>query len=374
MKGKRVKAVAKKEFYQIKRDMRSLILAFALPSLLMLLFGYAITLDIKDIPVAFWDQDHTQKSKEFIRKFKESGYFEVRGEAEGYQQLQELLDKGRIKIGLVIPPGFSEGITSGNEVPVQTLLDGSDGNTGTIGSGYVSGLISTFASEIGLKQGTLLDSKPLLDYRVRVWYNPELKSTNFIIPGLIAGIIMIMAALLASLTFAREWERGTMEQLLSTPIKSIELISGKFIPYFVIGAIDIVMVLVLGVFLFKVPLRGEVMLLSAVCLIYLVGATALGILISVLTKSQLLANQIGWLATFLPAFLLSGFIFPIFNMPKPIQAITYLVPARYFIKILRDIFLKGNGISYFYGEVIFLSLFCVFMLLLANLSFKKRMK
>ena len=374
MKWKRTKAIAKKEFIQIKRDLRALILAFVLPCLLMLLFGYAITLDIKDIPVAFWDQDHTQRSSEFIRKFKESGYFKVREEVESYQQLQELLDKGRIKIGLVIPPGFSESIASGDEVSVQTLLDGSDGNTGTIGSGYVSGLISTFASEIGLKQGTLLDSKPSLDYRVRVWYNPELKSTNFIIPGLIAGIIMIMAALLASLTFAREWERGTMEQLLSTPVKPVELIFGKFVPYFVIGLIDIVMILVLGVFLFKVPLRGDVILLSAVCLIYLVGATALGMLISVLTRSQLLANQIGWLVTFLPAFLLSGFIFPIFNMPKPIQAITYLVPARYFIKILRDVFLKGNGISYFYGEIIFLSLFCISMFVLANLSFKKRMK
>jgi len=374
MKGKRVRAVAKKEFYQIKRDLRSLTLAFALPSLLMLLFGYAITLDIKDIPVAFWDQDYTQKSKEFIRKFEECGYFEVKAEVDNYQELQRLLDKGGIRIGLVIPHGFSEGIVSGEEIEVQTLLDGSDGNTGTIGSGYVSGLISAYTSEIRLGQATLLNSEPPLDYRVRVWYNPELKSTNFIIPGLIAGIIMIMVALLTSLTFAREWERGTMEQLWSTPVKPAELISGKFIPYFVIGTIDVVMVLLLGVFVFQVPFRGDLFLLSGVCLIYLVGATALGILISVLTKSQLLANQIGWLVTFLPAFLLSGFIYPIFNMPKPIQAITYLVPARYFIKILRDVFLKGNGISYFYGEIIFLSLFCVLMLLLANLSFKKRMR
>lgn len=374
MKWKIVKAVAKKEFIQIKRDRRALILAFALPSLLMLLFGYAITLDIKDIPVAFWDQDHTQKSKEFVRKFEESRYFVTKGGVDNYQQLQELLDKGKIEIGLVIPTGFSKGIISGEEVSVQTLLDGSDGNTGTIGSGYVSGLTSDYTSNILLQKRKLLALKPLLDYRVRVWYNPELKSTNFIIPGLIAAIIMIIVALLTSLTFAREWERGTMEQLLSTPVKSIELISGKFIPYFVIGAIDVVMVLFLGVFLFKVPLRGDILLLSGVSLLYLTGATALGILISVLTRSQLLANQIGWLATFLPAFLLSGFIFPIFNMPKPIQAVTYLVPARYFIKILRDIFLKGNGIFYFYGEVIFLTLFCIAMLFLANISFKKRIK
>jgi ABC-2 type transport system permease protein len=374
MKWKRVKAIAKKEFVQIKRDLRALILAFALPSLLMLLFGYAITLDIKDIPVAFWDQDHTQKSKEFIRKFEESRYFQVKGEVGNYTQLQELLDKGRIKIGLVIPTDFSKKITSGKEVAVQTLLDGSDGNTGTIGSGYVSGLTSAYASDVLMQKKNLFSLKPLLDYRVRVWYNPDLKSTNFIIPGLIAGIIMIMVALLASLTFAREWERGTMEQLLSTPVKPMELISGKFIPYFVIGVIDVVMILLLGTFVFKVPLRGDVFLLAGVCLIYLVGATALGMLISVLTRSQLLANQIGWLATFLPAFLLSGFIFPIFNMPKPIQAITYLVPARYFIKILKDIFLKGNGISYFYREVSLLVLFCAAMLLLANFSFKKRIK
>jgi len=374
MKWKRVKAVAKKEFVQIKRDLRALILAFVLPSVLMLLFGYAITLDIKDIPVAFWDQDHTQKSKEFIRKFEESRYFVTKGGVENYQKLQELLDKGKIKIGLVIPAGFSKEIVSGEEVSVQTLLDGSDGNTGTIGLGYVSGLTANYTSNILLQEKRFLTQKPFLDYRVRVWYNPELKSTNFIIPGLIAAIIMIMSALLASLTFAREWERGTMEQLLSTPVKSVELVSGKFIPYFVIGAIDVVTVLLLGTLVFEVPLRGDLFLLSGVCLIYLVGATALGILISVLTKSQLLANQIGWLATFLPAFLLSGFIFPIFNMPKPIQAITYLVPARYFIKILKDIFLKGNGITFFYGEVIFLVLFCFAMLLLANFSLKKRIR
>ncbi|MGB2697898.1 MAG: ABC transporter permease [Candidatus Zixiibacteriota bacterium] len=374
MKAKRVKAVAKKEFYQIRRDLRSLILAFALPSLLMLLFGYAITLDIKDIPIAFWDQDHTQKSKEFIRKFEESRYFEVKEEVDNYQKLQKLLDKGRIKIGLVIPAGFAEGIYSGEEVQIQTLLDGSDGNTGTIGLGYVSGLTSSYTLNVLQEEKKFLSLKPPLDYRVRVWYNPDLKSTNFIIPGLIAAIIMIVAALLTSLTFAREWERGTMEQLLSTPVKPLELIFGKFIPYFVIGAIDVVMVLLLGTFLFKVPLRGDILLLSGVCLIYLIGATGLGILISVLTKSQLLANQIGWLATFLPTFLLSGFIFPIFNMPKPIQAITYLVPARYFIKILRDIFLKGNGIICFYWEVIFLLLFCLAMFFLAVSSFKKRMK
>jgi ABC-2 type transport system permease protein len=374
MKAKRVKAVAKKEFFQIRRDLRSLILAFALPSLLMLLFGYAITLDIKDIPIAFWDQDHTQKSKEFIRKFEESRYFEVKEEVENYQKLQKLLDKGRIKIGLVIPAGFAKGIYSGEEVQVQTLLDGSDGNTGTIGLGYVSGLTSSYTSNVLQGEKRFLNLKPPLDHRIRVWYNPDLKSTNFIIPGLIAAIIMIIAALLTSLTFAREWERGTMEQLLSTPVKPLELISGKFIPYFVIGAIDVVMVLLLGTFLFKVPLRGDIFLLSGVCLIYLIGATGLGILISILTKSQLLANQIGWLATFLPTFLLSGFIFPIFNMPKPIQAVTYLIPARYFIKILRDIFLKGNGIFYFYREVIFLALFCLAMFLLAVSSFKKRMK
>ncbi len=374
MKWKRIKTVAKKEFHQIKRDLRSLILAFALPSLLLLLFGYAITLDIKNIPVAFRDQDHTQKSKEFIREFEESRYFKVKGGIYNYQKMQELLDKGKIKIGLVIPAGFAEGIYSGEEVQVQTLLDGSDGNTGTIGSGYVSGLISSYTLNVLQGEKKFLSLKPPLDYRVRVWYNPDLKSTNFIIPGLIAGIIMIIVALLTSLTFTREWERGTMEQLLSTPVKPLELIFGKFIPYFVIGEMDVIMVLLLGIFVFKVPLRGDLYLLSGVCLLYLLGATGLGILISVLTRSQLLANQIGWLATFLPTFLLSGFIYPIFNMPKPIQAITYLVPARYFIKILRDIFLKGNSIVYFQGEVVFLVLFCLAMFSLASLSFKKRMK
>jgi ABC-2 type transport system permease protein len=368
MNFKRFLAVAYKEFLQIFRDARVLIMAFAVPLILLILFGYAVTLDINDLPLGVYDQDNSQESRELIANLVHSGYFSIQNYAGSYQELQGLIEKGKIKIALVIPDDFSKKIKSGGKVGVQTILDGSDANTSTISSGYISGVLMLYSQKFMPS-----DIKPVIDGRIRIWYNQELKSKNFIIPGLIAVIMMIIGALLTSLVIAREWERGTMEQLIATPIKSSELIFGKLVPYFVIGMIDLLVAVFLGSLIFKVPFRGNFIFMFLVSGIFLIGALGIGMFISILTKSQQLAYQMAMLTSFLPSYILSGFIFPIFSMPVFLRIITYIVPARYYIRILQGIFLKGNGIKILGLEVLLLSIFAFSMLAIGNLLFKKRL-
>jgi ABC-2 type transport system permease protein len=370
MKFIRVKAVAKKEFIQIRRDTRLSILVFAIPITLLALFGYAITLDIRNLPTAILDYDKSQKSQDFIGSFKESKYFSLQY-VNDYSELKDLLDAGKAKIGIIIPPDFAEKLSSQQEVPIQTILDGSDANTATIGMGYVSALSWFYSSKIILGKSNLAGQKLPLDSRLRIWYNSELRSQNFIIPGLIAVIMMIMGTVLTSLTVAREWERGTMEQLISTSISSRELLLGKLIPYFIIGWIDVLLTVVLGIFLFKVPFRGNLMLLFFTSSVFLFCALGIGLFISVSTKSQQLANQLALVTSLLPSYLLSGFIFPITSMPKFVQIITHLVPARFFIKIVLGIFLKGSGFTLVLSNTIILFFYGAGLMLLANLKFKK---
>ena len=254
------------------------------------------------------------------------------------------------------------------------LVNGSDSNTAAIALGYVSAVTQSYNRKMVETELAKSGRKLLLpvDLRPRVWFNPELKSRNYIIPGLIAVIMMIIAALLTSQTIAREWERGTMEQLISTPVSVPELILGKLVPYFVIALLDISIAVAMGEFVFAVPLRGSILLLFTISSIFLIGVLGLGILISVVTKTQLLASQLALLATFLPTFILSGFIYPIANMPVAIQLITYLIPARYFISILKSLYLKGGGIRFFWLDIIYLLLFMVLMIGLANRKFTKR--
>jgi len=259
---------------------------------------------------------------------------------------------------------------------VQAVLSGVDSNTATIALGYADAIAEIYAQEWTFERMKRLgatDFRPALDVRERVWFNADLESRNYIVPGLIAVIMMVIAAMLTSLTFAREWERGTMEQLISTPVQCEELVLGKLIPYFVIGLVDMALAVLLGQFMFQVPLRGNLALLFGVASIFLVGVLAMGILISIVTKAQLLASQLAMMATFLPSFLLSGFIFAIVNMPRPIQWITYLVPARYFISVLKGIYLKGVGLEILAADTLLLVLFAVLMVLLARWTFKKKL-
>ncbi|MDD5434529.1 MAG: ABC transporter permease, partial [Nitrospira sp.] len=314
MKLSRIKAIAKKELIQIRRDTLSLAMAFLMPVMLLFIFGYAITLDINNLSTVVYDLNKTSLSRELIRQLDESGYFRIRENLNAYSDIDRYLDSGRARVAVTIPENFSEYIKKGRTPQLQVIVDGSDSNTAAIALGYVSAITSLYSQRV-----TGIKTPPVIDNRIRVWYNAELKSRNFIIPGLIAVVMSVIAALLTSLTIAREWERGTMEQLISTPIKTPELIAGKLIPYFLIGFTDVILSVVMAVYLFEVPLRGSLLLLMVLSSIFLFGGLSLGILISIVAKSQLVASQIAMVVTFLPAFLLSGFMYAISNMPKPLQ-------------------------------------------------------
>lgn len=374
MNLKRVKAVAKKEFIQIWRDPRSLALGIAIPVVLIVLFGYALSLDIDNVPMVVWNQDKSKASVDFIRDFDNSRYFKIYAYYDNYRNLESDINHGKAMIGMVIPKDFSRYLNSGQSSPVQVILDGSDSNTAQIALGYVKSVVYRFNVNVITtalrKAGAPSISE--LDMRARVWFNQSFESKNYIVPGLIALIMMIIAALLTSLTVAREWERGTMEQLIATPVRPAELITGKFIPYFIIGLLDLTVSVLMGKFVFSVPLRGSIFLLFILSSVFLTGALALGIYISTVSKNQLMASQMALLVSFLPTLLLSGFTYEIFNMPKVVQAFTYLIPARYFITILRGIYLKGIGISDLWFETLCLFLFVYLATGAAIKKFKKK--
>jgi len=376
MNPRRVGAVARKEFLHVVRDPRSLLMAVATPVLLLTLFGFALTLDVDNVPLAVWDQSNTPRSRELVGRFDGSRYFSLRMNVDNYRDLVRAIDSGQAMMGLVVPSDFAEEIEAGRDAPVQLIVDGSDSNTATIAIGYAGVVAEIYSLDLTIEQNQRRGGPPLripLDIRPRVWFNEELESRNFIIPGLIAVIMMVIAAMLTSLTVAREWERGTMEQLISAPIKPGELILGKLAPYFVIGMCDVLLAVLMAEFVFHVPLRGNVALLFGMSAVFLVGALAMGMTVSIVTRSQLLSCQVAVVATFLPAFLLSGFIFTIANMPAVIQMITYIVPARYFVTILKGIYLKGVGLEILGAQAALLAVYAVVMVTLARVRLKKKL-
>ena len=373
MKLVRVKAIVAKEFIHIRRDPLSLAMAFLMPVMLLFIFGYAITLDVRDLRTVVHDLDGSYMSRELVRGFSESGYFTVVETTRVESEIERSLESGRAMVAISVPEGFSRDIKRGVTPTLQVVVDGSDSNTASIALGYVSGVTERFSQRLSPVGGRGAgERKSTVDLRTRVWYNPELKSSNFIIPGLIAVIMAVIAALLTSLTIARELERGTIEQLISTPVKKAELITGKLIPYFVIGLVDVVVSVVIGVYFFAVPLEGSAVLLLALSSVFLFGGLSLGLLISIVAKTQIVASQIAMVSTFLPAFLLSGFMYAVENMPVPIRIGTYLVPARYFVTILKGIFLKGSTLGVLALETALLTAFGAVVFALTIRSFKKK--
>jgi ABC-2 type transport system permease protein len=333
---------------------------------MLLLFGYALTLDVDRIPAYIYDQDQTPQSREIIDQFRGSRYFSILEAVDSYQPIERGIDTSRILIGIAVPRGYSRELLAGRQANIQILLDGSDSNTASIALGYADAIVQAYAAQFRR-------ANPPLDIRTRVWYNSDLKSRNYIVPGLIAVSMMIIAALLTSLTIAREWENGTLEQLLSTPVRPMEIVLGKIAAYFGIGLVDMIICLFTSVVVFQVPLRGSVLFLILSSFVFLFGALCTGVFISAATRNQLVAYQLSLLTSFLPAFLLSGFIYSTENMPKIIQLISYIVPARYFITIVTSIFLKGAGIEILFGELLLLLAYAALVFIAASRKMRQKL-
>jgi ABC-2 type transport system permease protein len=374
MSFRRTRAVMRKEFLHIVRDPRSLIAALALPLVMLLLFGYALSLDVDRIPTLVYDSDRTPESRELIARFAGSRYFQITGQVNDYRAIERDIDRDRCLLAVVIPREFARELLAGRRPQVQLIFDGSDSNTASIAKGYAEALLESYSASARTsaldRRGARME--PPVEGRLRVLYNSDLKSRNYIVPGLIAVILAIISALITSLTIAREWEMGTMEQLLSTPLRPAELVLGKMLAFFALGFVDTLISIALGVFVFHVPLRGSPVLLIGTSCLFLIGALGWGILVSALCRSQLAAYQLGMVTSFLPAFLLSGFVYSIENMPTVIQVITHIVPSRYFVSVLKGVFLKGVGIEILWGEIAFLAAFAVLVFVLASRRLRQK--
>jgi ABC-2 type transport system permease protein len=376
MTMRRIKALTKKEFILMSRDILSLLSALFIPLLMIFLFGYALSLDVDRIPTLIFDQDKTPGSRDFIRLLGDSRYFHLVRYIEREPQIDAALARREAMLAIVIPAGFAGHLKQGMKAPVQAVFDGSDSNTATIAVGYLKSVAAGFDMELQksrLRRSGLRMADMPLEARVRVWYNPEMKSKDFIIPGLTAVIMMAICSLMTALSVSREKETGTLEQLISTPISATELLVGKLLPYLAVGLVDLALVVGAGVLIFGVPFRGSYLNLLLTALIFLFGTLSWGLFISVISKSQLQASQIAMLSAFLPSFLLSGFIYPIENMPVVLQAITYLVPARYFVEILKGLFLQGVGLKVIWPQVLALVVYALFVMNLARKRFTKRL-
>lgn len=362
-----INAVMRKEFLHLTRDVRSLILAFAIPLMLIILFGYALSLDVDDVKTVVVDYDRTDASRDFIRALDSSPYFRVAGHLDDADEAGDYLDHGRATLGVVLPAGFARELRSERPSPVQVLLDGSDPNFANIARGYINSFVERYNRDLLIRyldRNALERVNPPVDARIRVWFNEDLESRKFIVPGIIAIIIMISGAMLTSLVIAREFENGTMETVKSLPITALDFLLGKAIPYFFIALIDVLTSVLLGQVLFGVVMKMSFLFMILASSLYIMVALALGLFISSAIKSQLLANQGAILITYLPSFLLSNFVFPINSMPVALQAITYVVPARYYIEIMNGIYLKNIGLRHLWHDFAVLTVMFVLLSLL----------
>jgi ABC-2 type transport system permease protein len=358
----------RKEFRQIRRDSRSLIFMIFLPAFLLLMFGFALNFDVKHIPLAIVDQDGSRTSRELAEKFRTTEYFDVQAQLDRTGDIDGLMAREKIKAALVIPETFSEDLLAGRSPSVQFLIDGANAMSGTTAAGYAAAILQSYSQKVTLaameRRGFGGLTLPL-NTEVRVWYNPELKSARFLLPGLMAFILMVILTTSTAFSIVREKERGTMEQINVSPLRPAALIIGKMIPYVLISLASAHLVLGLGWVLFGVAVKGNYFLLLLTMILFLICGVGQGILVSAITRTQQVAFLISILTTILPTFILSGFVFPVRNMPAVIQAITYLIPAKYFLVALRAIILKGAGLGAFWDQVLSLAGFGVLTLALS---------
>lgn len=376
MSGRRIVAMMRKEVIQIRRDPRSLLIILAMPLVQLFMYGYAVNLDAKHVPLCVYDRDRSQTSRNLLAHFQATEYFDLLRASTSYADVTRSIDADECMIALVVPPQFSERLHATGRANLQALVDASDGNTAGIAMGYAQAIVQGYAADVQVdwqqRQGRA-GATPVLTLQPRTWFNEDLESMANIVPGVVALVMAVVGSFLTSLTIARERERGTMEQLISTPIAPLEIQIGKLVPYFVIGMTDTVVCAATAVWWFDVPFRGSWIVLFGCSTLFLLAVLSLGYYISVVAESQVGASQMAMLATFLPTFLLSGFIFPIDQMPVPVQWVTRILPGRYFVAILRNVFLKGTPISLLMGPVSALAAIAAVLSVLAARAFQKRL-
>jgi ABC-2 type transport system permease protein len=370
---RQVLAVGRKELRQIVRDRRTLLILLFVPAFFLLLYGYALNFDIRNVPLVVNDQDRSTKSRELVSAFINSGYFSLVGYVDSDREIDRLVDQGRVRAILTVPANFEADLAQGIPVDVQVIIDGDNANTASTVLGYSRSLIAEFNSA---QMATLPAPGsrlpvPVVSVEPRIWYNPQLRSTLFLVPGLIAYISMITAVVSTALSVVREKERGTMEQVRMAPISPLPYIIGKTLPYLAISFVSALLVILSAMLLFDLPMRGSWTLLCGAIGLFLIGAQAQGLLISTIAQTQQVAFQVALLSSLLPTMILSGFIFPISSMPGIVQAITHIVPARYFLVALRSIVLKGAGITAFWQDMVALAIFAAVALGLAALRLRK---
>jgi ABC-2 type transport system permease protein len=377
MKLARTWAVFRKEVIHIRRDPFSLLQVILMPIILLLLYGYALTFDIKKVTIAIYDQEHSQLTENFINQFRGSEYFQINYFTDSYAKLKELVTSGQAEVGLMLPYDYSFLYQTGKTVPIQALVNGTDSNTANIVLGYVRGTAAAYNERLLLQRlmikGPARVAAPV-NAQTRYWFNEDLESRNFIVPSMIAIIMTMVGSMLTALTVVRELERGSLEGLLATPLKKAELLLGKLGPYFIIGMFDMFIIMAMGKFLFKVPLRGDPFFLIAMSAIFMVSTLGQGLLISVTSDNQLQAFQSVVLTSFLPAFFLSGAIFAIYLMPLPLKLVTYIVPARYLVTISKGVYLKGIGLKNLWPQVLMLLASAVLLVWLSIFKFVKKIR
>ncbi len=366
---RRLAAIIRKEVYHILRDPRTLGVLFIMPVMMVLLYGYALNMDITNIPVAVNDRDHSPRSREFIRAFTGSRYFTVAEYIESTDRVGELFRTRSVRAAIVIPKGFGDDFGVRPETPVQILVDGSDPTYGQAVINYAGAIAASYS----------LDSPGAarlvpVQVREQFLFNPDLKSSNFIIPGLVAVILMMVCALLTSITLAREKETGTLDVLVVSPVRSFEIVFGKVVPYVVLALVDSVFILAFSKLVFDIPLRGNLPLLLGLSVVYIYCALGIGLFISSVAKTQQVAMMAALVATIMPSIMLSGFIFPIFSMPAPIRFISNIVPAKYYLRIIRGILLKSSGFGELREETLFLAAFGTLLIVIASLRFRTRVR
>ncbi len=373
---RRLFAVIKKEFIQVLRDKMTLAMMLMLPLVQLTVFGYAINTDVKHLPMAVCDFSRTEESRRLIQYFTNSQYFFVKEYTDKYSDIAYLIDKGTVKVGLVIDVDYQKNLKSGKTANVQVLVDASDPMIASSTLSNASGIGNLKNIEIlarNLRPGTTFTPENLpVDVRVRGWYNPDLVSANYIVPGLVGVILTMTMMMITSMAIVRERERGTLEQLITTPIRSSELMIGKIVPYIVIGYMQVTIALLVGAFIFKVPVKGNLFLLYGLAFIHIVCYLGMGLLISTVTKTQQQAMQMSFFI-FLPAMLLSGFMFPREGMPLPAQYFGLAMPLTFFLIILRDIILKGIGIKYMWNSIWPMLLLMIVIMGISISKFEKRL-